>query len=128
VELACERGGAQVTLIGHNVDPDSQTVLVRAEVREAGGCLRPGQFVQVRLKLGGTEQRYRVPSSALTRSGDQALVFVREPFGFLVKQVRVVGQEDGYTIVAGGLKGDETVAVSGLAALKAAWMGLGGGE
>lgn len=129
VELPCEdKGNAQVTLIGRNVDPDSQTVLVRAEAHDVGACLRPGQFLQVRLKLSGKERRFRLPASAVVRTREMSLVFVRAPFGFLATQVHVAGHEKDFAIVTGQLKGDESVAVSGLAAIKGAWMGLGGGE
>lgn len=129
VQLPCaDDGNAQVTLIGHEVDPDSQTVLVRAEAHDVGACLRPGQFLQVRLKLSAKEPRFRIPASAVVRTREMSLVFVRAPFGFLAMQVQIAGHEDGFAIVTGQLQGGESVAVSGLAALKGAWMGLGGGE
>jgi multidrug efflux pump subunit AcrA (membrane-fusion protein) len=115
-----------VSLIGRDVDPDSQTVLVRAEAREASACLRPGQYVQVRLQLGGTDKLYRVPTNAVVHTKEMTLIFVRAPYGFVATQIQVAGQESDYTVVTGKLSGDESVAVSGLAAIKAAWMGLGG--
>lgn len=129
VELPCkDSGSAEITLIGRDVDPETQTVLVRAEAHDVGACLRPGQFLQVRLRLGGKEPRFRVPASAVVRTPQMSLVFVRAPFGFLAMQVQVAGHEGGFAIVTGKLKGDESVAVSGLAAIKGAWMGLGGSE
>jgi cobalt-zinc-cadmium efflux system membrane fusion protein len=128
VELPCSKGEARVTLIGRDVDPDTQTILVRAEAHETNQCLRPGQFVQVRLRLGGTGERFRVPASAVVRNGNDCVVFVQAPFGFLAMPVQVIGQNEGYAIVTGELKAGESVAVSGLAAIKAAWMGLGGRE
>nr|MBS0022408.1 efflux RND transporter periplasmic adaptor subunit [Gammaproteobacteria bacterium] len=129
VELPCkDRGSAQVTLIGRNVDPDSQTVLVRAEAHDVGACLRPGQFLQVRLKLSGNERRFRIPASAVVRTREMSLVFVRAPFGFFATPVDIAGQDNGFAIVTGELEADASVAVSGLAAIKGAWMGLGGSE
>jgi len=97
-------------------------------VHEGSDCLRPGQFLQVRLRVSGGEQRYRVPQNAVARSREATLVFVHAPFGFFATEVKMVGQDNGHAIITGELRGDESVALSGLAAIKAAWMGLGGGE
>ena len=126
VELPCPQGEATVELIGRDVDPDSQTVLVRAEVRKAQECLRPGQHVQVRLKLGSPEQLYRIPASAVVQTSELSVVFVQAPYGFAAIRVNVAGHDQGYAIVTGHIKEGESVAVSGLAAIKASWIGLGG--
>jgi cobalt-zinc-cadmium efflux system membrane fusion protein len=123
VELPCKRGQASVSLVGRNVDPSNQTVLVRAEVKDGGACLRPGQFVEVRLRLSSTKRELRVPSSAVTRSGDTTVVFVREPAGFFSVPVEVIAPEGDFSVVSGDLSPGEAVATSGIAALKAAWAG-----
>lgn len=131
VETPCPGVSANVTLIGKNVNPESQTLLVRAEVSgdDRGVCLHPGQFVQLRLKLATTQARFRVPSTAIVRSSNQYFVFVHIPAGFEPRQVEVVGKQANYTVISGGaLSTSERVAISGLAAIKAAWMGIGGGE
>jgi len=123
VEIPCERGEAHINLIGHNVDPSNQTVLVRAEVKDSGACLRPGQFVEVRLKLSSAKRSLRVPSSAVTRMGDTTLVFVHEPAGFFSIPVEVSAREGEFSVVTGELSAGAEVATSGIAALKAAWSG-----
>lgn len=128
VELPCPGGSAQVSLIGRNVDPTNQTVMVRSEVKDSGDCLRPGQFVEVRLRLASAKPQFRVPSGSITRIGDADMVFVQEPAGFAPVSVLVLGREDGYSVVTGGLAPDARVAASGIAALKAAWTGRDGGE
>jgi len=127
VEIPCESGEAQIDLIGRNVDPANQTVLVRAEVKGAGTCLRPGQFVEVRLQLSSTEEQFRVPSSAITRIGDTPMVFVHEAAGFAPVSVKIIAREGQFSIVAGGLAAGSKVAASGIASLKAAWTGRDGG-
>ncbi len=126
VTLPCEGVAARVALVGQSVDPVNQTVQVRAEVPEPTGCVSPGQFVEVRLELAAAQARLRVPAAAVVRSGERAFVFAREPYGFTARAVQVVAEEGGYTVVTGSLKSGESVAVSGLAALKAAWLGQGG--
>jgi len=126
VELPCPQGEGSVELIGRDVDPDSQTVLVRAAVHKAQECLRPGQYVQVRLKLGSQEKLYRIPASAVVQTSALSVVFVQAPYGFAAIRVHVAGYDQGYAIVTGHIEAGESVAVSGLAAIKAAWIGLGG--
>ena len=128
VELPCDDSEARVLHIHRFVEPDTQTVTVLAETLGSTPCLRPGQFVQVRLRLGGGEQRFQIPESSLIYSGKEQMVFVRESFGFLAVPVEVIGRADGFVVVSGDLGRDAAVAVSGLAAIKAAWIGLGGGE
>ena len=125
--LPCEGATARVTLVGQSVDPTNQTVQVRAEVAEPRGCVSPGQYVEVRLELAAAESQFRVPSGAVVRSGEKAFVFRREPYGFVARSVQVVSEQGGYAVLAGSLQAGDAVAVSGLAALKAAWLGQGGG-
>ena len=127
VEIPCDGGEARVDLIGRNVDPTNQTVLVRAEVRGAGTCLRPGQFLEVRLQLSSTEEQFRVPSSAITRIEDAPMVFVHEAAGFAPVSVKIIAREGQFSIVSGGLAAGSKVAASGIASLKAAWTGRDGG-
>lgn len=128
VEIACGSGEAKVDLIGRKVDPANQTVQVRALVNGAGDCLRPGQFVEVRLRLSGGESQFRVPSSAITRIGNAPMVFLHEAAGFAPVAVKVVAREGEYSIVTGGLSAGSKVAASGIASLKAAWAGRYGAE
>ena len=127
VEIPCETGEARIDLIGRKADPANQTVLVRAEVKGAGTCLRPGQFVEVRLQLRSTTEQFRVPSSAITRIGDAPIVFVQEAAGFAPVGVDIVAREGQFSIVTGELAAGSKVAASGIAALKAAWTGRDGG-
>lgn len=125
VMLSCSQQSARVTMVGHTVDPDSQTVLVRAVVKPQEGCIRPGQFTEVRIKLPTPEVSYRIPTSAVVHVGPTTLVFVDSPAGFIPTPVQVTGHEGDYDIVRGELADAKTVAVSGLAAIKAAWQGKG---
>ena len=82
VVLPCPSGAARVTLIGREVDPDTRTLLIRAQATGFGDCLRPGQSVQVRLKLGGRGVRFRIRRNAVVHGREGTIVFVRAPFGF----------------------------------------------
>jgi len=123
VSMPCPKATAVVTLVGRNVDPATQTVLVRAEVSGGGDCLRPGQFTEVRMALFGVDKQFRIPSSALVRTGNTTVVFVRTIEGFRPQSVEVLGQDAGFAVVRSELTGDEDVAASGIAAIKSVWLG-----
>ena len=128
VELPCEGASAQVTVIGRDVDPENQTVLARAEAKEVTGCLRPGQFVQVRVATQAEQGLFLVPSGSLVRSGEQTAVFLRTASGFRVVPVEIVSEQEAKAAVRAQLSVGDEVAVSGVASLKAHWLGHGGGE
>ena len=117
-----------VRLIGGAVNPQDETVLVRVEVEAGVDELRPGQFVQARvLGMQGSDS-FRIPAAAVVRRGDSDFVFVRRAAGFAPLPVERIGADGGELVVRGPLAADDEIAVSGVAAIKGAWMGIGGGE
>lgn len=119
---------SKLITIGRNVDPATQTVLLRAEVIDGAEQLRPGQYVQVALSSNTPQTSYQVVSNGVVRSGRQVVVFVRVAQGFEARPVSILGKRGEYTIVNGNFTGTERIAITGLAAIKGAWVGLGGGE
>lgn len=106
----------------------AQTVPVRAQVANPGGDLRLNQNVSARIEdLAGARQ-WRVPARALVRAQGQHWVFVERPGGFEPEAVRLLSQSAQSAAVDGPFSGQERVVVEGVAALKAAWQGMGGGE
>ncbi len=98
---------------------------VRAEVRDSQNQLRPGQQVEARTSAHVKGNFHSVPAQAIAWQSGKAFVFVATPQGFNATPVNVQTQTPQSAIVA-GLKGNERIAVSGLAALKSLWQG--GGE
>lgn len=122
-------GAGRVVSIGTSVEPTSQTVIVRAEFAVPGTDLRPGQMVEARVALTAhADAEWRVRTGALVRRGSDAFVFVQTDGGFLPTPVTVHEEMPEFTVVSGSFRGDERIAVRGLAALKGAWQGLGGVE
>ncbi|NVO17383.1 MAG: efflux RND transporter periplasmic adaptor subunit [Rhodoplanes sp.] len=119
----------RVVSIGTSVEATAQTVIVRAEFTESSADLRPGQVVEARIApMVASEAEWRVQSGALVRRGNDAFVFVQTPTGFVATPVTVQEEMPEFAVVSGTFKGDERIAVRGLAALKGAWQGLGGVE
>jgi len=115
---------AIVTDIGQSVDPGDQTVLVRARLDELPADVLPGQFVTTQLDVRSAGS-FAVPAAAVTRSAGRSWVFVRNAEGFEVRPVNVAGRDAQRVIIAGGLSPEDRLAVTGIAALKAAWQGEG---
>ncbi|NOY74104.1 MAG: efflux RND transporter periplasmic adaptor subunit [Gammaproteobacteria bacterium] len=114
--------------IGRNVDEVSQTVLVRAKISINTDKLRPGQYIQVAHVAETTEPRFQLPSKAVTRTGKKSYIFVKIRGGFIAKLITVHATRGEHSIISGDINGDESIAISGIAAIKGAWVGLGGGD
>ncbi|HFE47678.1 MAG TPA: efflux RND transporter periplasmic adaptor subunit [Chromatiaceae bacterium] len=112
----------RVITIGSMIHGENQSVLVRAEVPNPDGALRPGQFVEARLAQPGDKMAWRVPREALLRVDGKTWVLVKRDGGFQPIEVNIGVEEADALIIRGGLHAGELVAISGTAALKAAWL------
>jgi len=112
----------RIVTIGSMIHGENQSVLVRAEVPNPEGALRPGQFVQARLVRAGSGTSWRIPRQALMRAGGKSWVMVRTAGGFRPVQVTITAEEPDSLVIEGDLKAGDQVATSGTAALKAAWL------
>jgi cobalt-zinc-cadmium efflux system membrane fusion protein len=118
----------RITQVSQSISPTSQSVLVRSVIEERANGVLAGQNVNVLISHASTDYLVRLPLSALVNQQGQQFMFVRAPEGFAVRKVAVAGIETRDVVVHEGLnKGDEVV-VQGVAALKAAWLGIGEGE
>jgi RND family efflux transporter MFP subunit len=129
--LLPELGSAgRIATIGRMVHGQDQGVLVRAEVHEGVERLRPGQFVQVQLGAATAAgvARWRVPAAAVVRNAGAAYVFAARDDGFAVLPVTVIAEEEDSAVVGGPIEPGDRIAVGGVVALKAIWLGNMDGE
>jgi len=120
----------RLTLVAPHLDATTQALLLRAEMPNADACLKPFQFAQAMVAPArlATGSLWRVPNGALTRHQGQAWLFVETPAGFRPVAVKVLDETERSTLVGAdpaALDGQARIAVRGIAALKAAWLGLG---
>lgn len=124
---------ARLTAIVPQLSRSNQAVQVRADWRadpaQPEDCLRVQQYVQAtvtpRASSGAPSAAITVPSQAVVRQAQQSYVFVRRAEGFAPTPV-ALGTADGVQVrVNKGLQAGDEIAVSGIAALKGAWLGLG---
>jgi RND family efflux transporter MFP subunit len=127
VSVPAYRASGKITHLGQAVEEGSQTVTVRAEIREGAENLRPGQFVEAMLAAHEGGRHWHVPNGALVRLRDQAYVFVQIPAGFRAQAVRLAGESAGDAAIEGDFKEGDRIAVRGTALLKAMWQGLAAG-
>lgn len=122
VSVTAYRGesfNGRVTAIGATVDPTTRRVVVRIEVPNADGRLKPNMFASVVLSSGALRERLVVPSSAVQQSKDGPIVFVEEPGGvFRAIHVGLGDERDGRVEVREGLSAGQRVAVDGTFLLK----------
>ena len=113
---------ARILSTSPSVSSSSQTVVLRAAVEGRTGQVRPGEFVTVELPVAATQGSWDVPLPAVAHDGNQAYVFVRTSDGFEARPVKVVVSTGQRVRVQGALKAGEQIAVSGVVALKGAWL------
>ena len=126
-QIALQGNGARadVAYISGVIDPQTQTINVRALPRDASN-LQAGQLTRWNVLSGGL--LLTVPSSAVVKLDGRDVVYLSVPSGFEVRNVDVKSTGSGTWIVMNGLVTGDRIAVAGTAALKAMSMGIGGGD
>lgn len=111
--LPQEQRGGVVKAINPQVDVGGRSVLVRADVPNPDGKLRPGMFARVQLQFNDA-QALTVPETALQSSGAERFVF-RVEEGKVKRVVVDIGQRRaGQVEIVQGLKEGDQVVVAGL--------------
>ena len=113
---------ARILSASPTVSASSQTLVLRAVVEGKTNQLRPGEFVTVELPVAATQGSWDVPLSAIAHDGNQAYVFVRTADGFEARPVQAVASAGQRVRLQGAVKAGERIAVSGVVALKGAWL------
>lgn len=100
----------------------AQSVLARASLADPQKLLRPGQSVQAAIVGVRTAQSLTVPSAALVWKARVPHVFVETAQGFVPTPVALLRQNADQAEITGPGAGSR-IAVKGVAALKAQWLG-----
>ncbi|SEK34040.1 efflux RND transporter periplasmic adaptor subunit [Ectothiorhodospira marina] len=113
----------QVIAVGSMVHEKDQGILLRARIPDAAEQLRPGQFLEAQLAQPLQPGHWRLPATALVRHGGETWILVDADNAFLPQPVQVVAQEDQTVVVRAPLEPSNRVAIRGVAAMKAIWLG-----
>jgi cobalt-zinc-cadmium efflux system membrane fusion protein len=89
--------------VGQTVNPDSRTVLVRTELDNKNGLLKPSMLASMLIESTPKKQII-VPLSAVVREQDTDYIFIEEKLGvFRLKPVRLGTEHNGQRVVLEGL-------------------------
>jgi cobalt-zinc-cadmium efflux system membrane fusion protein len=105
----------KIKVIGSIVDPNTRTVLVRADVSDPKRILRSGMYATYLVKGDKLVKGLGVPEDALVREGDGTMsVWVTENERHWVKRTVTLGlRTNGLVQVVSGLKEGEKIATTG---------------
>jgi len=111
--LANEKLVGKLIFVGQTIDPETRTVLVRTELDNRDGRLKPAMLASMLIEAKPVA-RMVVPSSAVVRENDEDHVFVAEGEGvFRLLKVKLGPEQGAKRVVLSGLKGQEKVVVDG---------------
>ncbi len=126
IEVPGCKAAGRLIATGVQLDAMTQTVLVRAQLQGAADCVAPNQFVQVRvLSAGGRAARVSVPAGAVVHRAGKDYIFVREAKGFEPTLVDIERYQGARAWLRNGPAAGKEVAITGVAALKGNWLGIG---
>jgi len=111
--LGNEKLVGKLIFVGQTIDPETRTVLVRTELDNRDGRLKPAMLASMLIEARAVE-RLVVQASAVVRENDEDHVFVAEGDGvFRLLKVKLGPEQGGQRVVLSGLKGQEKVVVDG---------------
>jgi RND family efflux transporter MFP subunit len=105
----------RLDFLDNRVDPATGTIRGRAVLANKDFFLTPGLFGTVGIPGSPPYQGILVPDEAIATDQDRRLIWtVAEDGTVSARTVRVGPRIDGYRLIREGLKGDETIVISGL--------------
>ncbi len=111
--LGNEKLVGKLIYVAQTIDPETRTVLVRSELDNHDGRLKPAMLATM-LIAARPQERLVVPASAVVRENDEEHVFVAEgERTFRLLAVKLGPEQGGVRVVLSGLKGGEKLVVSG---------------
>jgi membrane fusion protein, multidrug efflux system len=103
----------KVAVLDNAIDPATGMLVARAEFANKDEALWPGQLCDIRITLRSDDNLVTVPRAAVQIGQRGNYVFVVEGDKARLRLVKVGREQDGRTVIAEGLKPDETVVVDG---------------
>jgi Cu(I)/Ag(I) efflux system membrane fusion protein len=111
--LPAEVFRGQVQALLPEINPTTRTRKARMVLDNPHELLVPGMFVQMKLRGGPARTALVVPSEALVRTGQRALVIGVENEVFRPFEVRIGHEQNGQTEILSGLKQGQKIVLSG---------------
>jgi multidrug efflux system membrane fusion protein len=103
----------QLTLIDNQVDTTTGTIHLKAQFPNGNEALWPGQSVNAHLVLSTREDAVTVPAQTVMQGPNGPYVYVLDNDIAKRRSVSVAATQDGFAVIAKGLKAGERVVVEG---------------
>jgi cobalt-zinc-cadmium efflux system membrane fusion protein len=105
---------AKVTMVAPTLDPATRRLMVRAEIANADGLLKPEMFASFSIVSGAGTQAPAVPESGVIYEGADAHVWIAGDDGTIaLRKIRPGRSANGQVEVLDGVKVGEKVVASG---------------
>ncbi len=107
-----------ITRVLPEIDPQSRTLTVEAEIQNSDGALKPGEFATVRITQTKSTLAVMIPAKAVKSDGETSRIFVVKE-GIAEERVVQTGLLEGDNIeIKEGLAENEMVVVSDLSTIQ----------
>jgi multidrug efflux system membrane fusion protein len=104
----------ELVLVNNQIDTASGTVQLKARFANAEHLLWPGQYVNVRLRVGELPQAVTVPAPVVQRGPEGPYAYVVGADGKAqIRRIELRQVQDGKAVIASGLQAGETVVLDG---------------
>jgi cobalt-zinc-cadmium efflux system membrane fusion protein len=108
----------KISYIADQLNDESRTITVRAEVENRDYMLKPGMFADIKIHLNHATQVLVLPREAILDDNTDQIVFVKHNGSYAAKKVEVGAKENGFCEIKSGLEEGEEVVVNGNYQLK----------
>ncbi|HET7731113.1 MAG TPA: efflux RND transporter periplasmic adaptor subunit [Usitatibacter sp.] len=108
----------RVVAINPLIDANGRSVVIRAQVPNRDGRLRPGMFARVRLFTSGLKDTLVVPEESLFPVGDDKYVYKVVDGKATRQKIEIGARREGRVEVVNGLGPDDTVVTAGVIKLR----------
>lgn len=103
----------RVYAVNPQLDTAGRAVVLRAQMDNHGGALKPGMFARVRLTLADTGDTVVVPEQSVAMQGEEQIMFKVVDGRAMRTKVEVGQRRDGKVEIVEGIGGSDTIVVAG---------------
>ena len=103
----------RVYAVNPQLDTAGRAVVLRAQMDNHGGALKPGMFARVRLTLADSGDTVVVPEQSVAMQGEEQIMFKVVDGRAMRTKVEVGQRRDGKVEIVEGISGSDTIVVAG---------------
>jgi membrane fusion protein, multidrug efflux system len=108
----------KIVAINPLIDANGRSIVIRAQVPNTDGRLRPGMFARVRLFTSGTKDTLVIPEESLFPVGDDKYVYKVVDGKAARQKVEIGARREGRVEIVNGLTAEDVVVTAGALKLR----------